>query len=337
MIDFGLWTGKSSKIVLFTLIYEDRTTSSLLRDFKYFKMTAQVTIASGDQQNQHLVESMIMTSPQTQMYRYRGEAISIVSPRIGTVLRRSTRKTRQTEMFVAIEIAIKPRGNNKGVVDLVKLEPIDSVNDGFAVYRKSTYPLVMKLSNHGEWWTKRLLTEFEYEWVTDLQTLSQKSLPESTLSRSGITDPMPFPANGLTDKVPIPAQRPEVGVGLQYLGRSWDSAHHHPKATIEGWEPPKVQRPRRWTLDPVAIPTVDTIQQPDPNLPFILELDDTEPEVTSTNSDLVPIRQPSIHEIDGFKVIKPVRTPPVLVKIDRSTRSETSTHPTDNQTTKFIE
>ncbi len=165
--------------------------------------------------------------PRTQSYLYRNEYVEILCPLVGSILNRTVKKTGSSEMFVVFDRSMKSKGNNKGVIDLIRLESIDNidVDDNTVFYKDTDYPLVLKLTNHGQWWNKRLLSEFSFEWVTDLR---------EKLDSKKTTRTLPIPI-----ELTSPGNKTEI-----------EHSTSLPKPTIEGWSPPKtniVPRLRRWS------------------------------------------------------------------------------------------
>lgn len=98
-----------------------------------------------------------------QEYIYQNNILEIVSPNIGVILYRINRKTKEIQKFVVTEQSTKRNGNNKNVIDRITLYLVKSINDKNIEYNEKD-SIILHLTNHGAWWSKRLEKEFIFSW-----------------------------------------------------------------------------------------------------------------------------------------------------------------------------
>ena len=109
-------------------------------------------------------KSLILTPTLAQNYLFNESLITIVKPQIGSLLYRMKRKTKKLSIYIVFYSNIRQKGKNRGIIDLVKLELINNIENNNVIFTHSNYPLILKLTNHGEWWSKKLKLEFKFQW-----------------------------------------------------------------------------------------------------------------------------------------------------------------------------
>ena len=124
--------------------------------------------------------------PKTDVYKYNNEEKVVFCPTIGSILKRFCLNNNNIEYYVVINAFIKKQGCNKGLVDRIILEPLDHFVGNNVYYKKSDYPLILSLTNHGSWWVKAMLKEYEFCFLDSLMSFKEikTSLPISIPSPS---------------------------------------------------------------------------------------------------------------------------------------------------------
>ena len=109
---------------------------------------------------------LTITSVENQDYIYKDEMIQIIKPLIGSVLIRTNIKTHKNEKFVVTNICEKRKGCNKGVIDRIQLQPILVINNKTVSVGETPIPFCLRLTNHGNWWTCKMLKYYKFYWAS---------------------------------------------------------------------------------------------------------------------------------------------------------------------------
>ena len=103
---------------------------------------------------------------QLQNYIYNGRVIEVIKPCIGCILSRINLKTHETITYVVTACFTKKKGKNKDIIDLIYIEPIVDIHNDSITFVNSKCPGIIKLTNHGEWFSTTMRSQFEYSWNT---------------------------------------------------------------------------------------------------------------------------------------------------------------------------
>lgn len=103
---------------------------------------------------------------QFQHYIYNGRTLEITKPCVGCILSRVNLKTHETITYVVTSCFNKKKGKNKNIIDLIYIEPIVDIYDDSVTFINSKSPGIIKLTNHGEWFSTTMRSQFEYTWDT---------------------------------------------------------------------------------------------------------------------------------------------------------------------------
>nr|QBK90696.1 MAG: hypothetical protein LCPAC104_01950 [Pithovirus LCPAC104] len=133
--------------------------------------------------------SIFLKETGNQYFIYNNETLEIISPSIGCIIYRLDKNTKTTKKFVVVNIYKRTTGQNKGIIDKIKLYPVNSIDGKKINYENVNYPIIFMLTNHGFWWRKELLKNYEFSW--------NKQSPRRTRSPSIpiIRDKIPSPNN----------------------------------------------------------------------------------------------------------------------------------------------
>lgn len=120
-----------------------------------------------------------------QNYYQFGSIKTINKPVVGSLLCRITKESHptytktqstqpqsnqspKTDYFVVVEVRSKKRGNNKGITDGIFFERVIDIKDGVINYNESNYAMILTLTNHGDWWGKDLLKNYDFVWDPEI-------------------------------------------------------------------------------------------------------------------------------------------------------------------------
>ena len=130
-------------------------------------------------------------------YHTQGEVKRVFSPKIGSVLKRVS-KLQVIQHYVVVNVFAKRTGVNSGLIDRIILEPVINpvilIENQIVRYKKSDYPLILSLTNHGQWWTKDMLKEYQFSF---LDGKNEITVPIS--SPVPISLPIPLSRRSITD------------------------------------------------------------------------------------------------------------------------------------------
>ena len=107
-----------------------------------------------------------------QTYLYANTTNEILKPEVGTILTRIDKETHEIQPYVVTKIFKKSRGTNSGIIDLIYLEKINSIIEDVITYTTTEYPMIIKLTNHGEWISHTIKLKYDYLWDTYLPSSS---------------------------------------------------------------------------------------------------------------------------------------------------------------------
>ena len=203
-----------------------------------------------------------------QNYYQRNNIKTIIRPNNGSILSRKSklvvssknmfidhdarhRNEQEEVLFVVTDIRLKKRGNNKGIVDCVFLERIITISESndYVCYEKTKHPMVLALTNHGDWGDKTMTSEYDLYWDPIVQspllllsprssTLSPRS---STLSFTALENPIVTQFKQSSPlKIPM---SPSANNGNDTI-RSWDESVDRDKDKDKD----RPITPRRWSL-----------------------------------------------------------------------------------------
>ena len=134
--------------------------------------------------NQDQITTVTLKLCSQQGYVRSSDNKTIVKPNIGSLLlRKGKRSINDNALFVVKELDHKKRGNNKGIVDTIILERVISIDDDIVKFAHSNHPLILLLTNHGDWWGKSLLRDYDFEWdpcIEDMKTVPKINTHESS-------------------------------------------------------------------------------------------------------------------------------------------------------------
>lgn len=128
-----------------------------------------------------MVKSIEVKPCLLQNYYQHNNIKTINKPVVGSLLCRIKKNSSQTQLqshsqssqtnhedgkeyFVVVDVRPKRRGNNKGITDGIFLESVIDVKNGVATYNETDYAMILTLTNHGDWWNKNLLKEYDFIW-----------------------------------------------------------------------------------------------------------------------------------------------------------------------------
>lgn len=127
-----------------------------------------------------------------QIYTIKDSHKIIPKPIIGCLLCRSDKLSESGDVFVVVRVGYKKRGNNRGITDTVMLDKIIKRYDDNVTYEPTTHPLILSLTNHGDWWSKSLADQYLFEWDPPINF------------RNGIRDELRDGGRNATSSIPIP-------------------------------------------------------------------------------------------------------------------------------------
>ena len=204
------------------------------------------------------VKSIDIKKCDKQIYAIKDSHKIIPKPTIGCLLLRSGRSSGSGDVFVVVRVGYKKRGNNRGVTDTVMLDKIIKRYDDNVTYEPTTHPLILSLTNHGDWWSKSLTDQYLFEWdppmsfrdevrddgrddVRDVFRNATSSIPIPILPTCNIPTPTPSISVPLTNKYD------------DSISNSWDETNRLSPMKINKNESEVVttQVPinqRRWTI-----------------------------------------------------------------------------------------
>jgi hypothetical protein len=134
--------------------------------------------------------TLLISHTSKQIYRYNDNEFSIIKPNVGSILSRFDKNTSDVKSYVVVNTFIKNKGRNKGIVDIVRLYPILSLNNRTVKYIKKDNPYILTLTNHGDWWTRDLENIYEFNWNMYNNDQVLTSSPISSLISSPISTPI---------------------------------------------------------------------------------------------------------------------------------------------------
>ena len=105
--------------------------------------------------------------PEQQWYRLKDNMLSIVKPMCGSIIKLTNINTSEQYIYVVIRTNVKKKGNNKGIVDLIEVGLFISHDQDVIYYQENEFPIILSLTNHGEWLLKAFKKTYDMEWLTD--------------------------------------------------------------------------------------------------------------------------------------------------------------------------
>lgn len=206
------------------------------------------------------VKSIDINKCETQNYIIKDSQKIIHKPTPGCLLLRSKKPFGSNDIFVVVRVGYKKRGNNKGVTDTVMLDKIIEKYSSNVTYEPTTHPLILSLTNHGDWWSKTLTNQYVFEWDPHIGAV-EDGVEDGVEDKSNtqiksITPSIPIPVSA----IPIPIQS-SLQLSLQSsnlqpphqsdvsVSNSWDETNRLSPMKISN--DVKTSTPvnqRRWTL-----------------------------------------------------------------------------------------
>lgn len=149
------------------------------------------------------MSDLIFRSVTTSPYTSQNGVKEVINPLIGSVLVR--RDNKSVDYYVVVTTFNKKTGVNKGIVDKIILEPVESFipftssipsnscNPDTLILikrRKCDYPMVLSLSSNGQWWTKDMCRQHNFEFLVYPPIISST---QSILSQLPQSQPINIP------------------------------------------------------------------------------------------------------------------------------------------------
>jgi len=111
-----------------------------------------------------MLTQLARSNTDIQSYYYNNRQIQIPKPVLGSLLTKINLKTSETSSYVVIKIFTKKKGINKDIIHLIFLEKVVEITSTHVTYQSSSFPMILKLTNHGEWCSSKMKHEFKYLW-----------------------------------------------------------------------------------------------------------------------------------------------------------------------------
>jgi hypothetical protein len=226
------------------------------------------------------VKSIDIKKCDKQIYTIKDSHKIIPKPSIGCLLIRSDKSSGSGDVFVVVRVGYKKRGNNRGITDTVMLDKIIKRYDDNVTYEPTTHPLILSLTNHGDWWSKSLADQYLFEWDPPI-SFRDGARDGARDGGRGVTSSIPIPILP-TCGIPTPTSSIYVPLTSKYDtvsdSNSWDETNRLSPMKINKNEPDTAvtqtqSNQRRWTMQyqsniPSNTPS-DTTSDSHPNFKYL--------------------------------------------------------------------
>ena len=112
------------------------------------------------------LKSIIHHNSDVQPFIYHNILQSIIKPNKGTILTLIPKDVvvEERKHYVVIEIFKSKKGVNKDIISMIYLQPIHKITSSTLIYQHTTYPMILRLTNHGHWGIIKIREKYTFLW-----------------------------------------------------------------------------------------------------------------------------------------------------------------------------